>query len=73
MSSTAKPGKPDPPEITAISDKTASLKWKPPKDDGGAEIFNYVLEYKIEGMYVCISHPIFLWNIQMFMTNVSAE
>ena len=47
---TEKPGKPDRPEITAISDKTASLKWKPPKDDGGAEIFNYVLEYRVEGM-----------------------
>ena len=26
-----------------------SLKWKPPESDGGADIFNYVIEYRVEG------------------------
>ena len=25
------------------------MTWKPPASDGGAEIFNYVIEYRIEG------------------------
>lgn len=52
---TEKPGKPDPPEIVQVNKNSVSLKWKPPKDDGGAEIFNYVIEYRIEGkvLYSC--------------------
>jgi len=44
-----KPGKPDVPEITQVAKTSCSLSWKPPKNDGGAEIFNYVVEYRIEG------------------------
>ncbi len=44
-----KPGKPDAPEITKTTEKSVSLKWKPPTEDGGAEIFNYVVEYRVEG------------------------
>ena len=44
-----KPGKPAPPEITGTTPKTISLSWKPPTDDGGAEITNYVVEYRAEG------------------------
>ena len=36
-------------EITKTLKNGASLTWKPPKSDGGAEITNYVLEYRIEG------------------------
>ena len=43
-----KPGKPDPPNIGKITKTTVALTWKPPRDDGGAEIFNYVLEYRVE-------------------------
>ena len=45
-----KPGKPDAPEIVKIHKNAVALKWKPPKDDGGAEITNYVIEYRIEGI-----------------------
>ena len=44
-----KPGKPEALEITKVTKNTVSLAWKPPKDDGGAEIFNYVVEYRVEG------------------------
>ncbi|ELT96018.1 hypothetical protein CAPTEDRAFT_139703, partial [Capitella teleta] len=44
-----KPGKPDAPEITTTTEKSVSLSWKPPSEDGGAEIFNYVIEYRVDG------------------------
>ena len=25
------------------------MAWKPPADDGGSKIFNYVVEYRLEG------------------------
>lgn len=46
--STEKPGKPDVPEISKLTNTSASLAWKPPESDGGAEIFNYVIEYMAE-------------------------
>lgn len=46
---TEKPGKPDPPEITKITPRSATLSWKPPKDDGGSPITNYVVQFRIEG------------------------
>jgi hypothetical protein len=45
-----KPGKPDPPQITSTTNSTASLAYKPPADDGGAEITNYVIEYREESL-----------------------
>ncbi len=45
---TDKPGKPDPPKIDKIMKNSVALSWKPPKDDGGAPITNYVVEYKLE-------------------------
>lgn len=44
-----KPGKPAKPEITKTFKNGASLTWQPPKSDGGSEIFNYVVEYRVEG------------------------
>ena len=46
---TEKPGKPDAPTITKMMPKTGAIAWKPPADDGGAEIFNYVVEYRVDG------------------------
>ena len=44
-----KPGKPDAPEVGKLTKDSVHLTWKPPKDDGGSEIFNYVVEYRVEG------------------------
>ena len=44
-----KPGKPDAPEITKVNHNSITLAYKPPKDDGGAPIINYVIEYRVEG------------------------
>ena len=44
-----KPGRPGVPEITSIDRTKIGLKWKPPKSDGGSPIFNYVVEYRVEG------------------------
>ena len=46
-----KPGKPDTPEIKETTKTSATLKWKRPDDDGGSEIFNYVVEYRAEGAF----------------------
>ncbi len=43
-----KPGKPAALEITKTDKTSVSLQWQPPKDDGGAEITNYVVEYRLE-------------------------
>jgi len=45
---TEKPGKPLSLEIVKTLKNGASLTWKAPKSDGGAEITNYVLEHRIE-------------------------
>jgi len=44
-----KPGKPAATKITKIGKNSATLSWESPKSDGGAEITNYVIEYRIEG------------------------
>lgn len=43
----SKPGRPDCSDIHATALK---LKWKVPDSDGGAEIFNYVVEAREEGL-----------------------
>ena len=47
---TEKPGKPDPPVVTSTAKSTVSLSYKPPADDGGAAITNYVLEHREDGL-----------------------
>jgi hypothetical protein len=43
--STDKPSQPQGPlEIGDITPETCSLSWKPPLDDGGSPITNYVVE-----------------------------
>lgn len=42
----AKPGKPEAPEIMGTDNSSVALKWAPPAEDGGAPITNYVIEYK---------------------------
>ena len=40
-----KPGPPEGPlDVTDVSPETCSLVWRPPKDDGGSPITNYVVE-----------------------------
>ena len=46
-----KPGKPQELQIKSVDKDKVSLTWQPPEDDGGAEIFNYVIEYRVEGAF----------------------
>ena len=46
--STDKPGPPGMPEVTGTDNKSVALKWTVPESDGGAPIFNYVVEYRLE-------------------------
>lgn len=50
-----KPGKPKAPEIENTTDTSVSLSWRPPTNDGGAPIFNYVIEYRVEGGFKWIT------------------
>lgn len=38
------PGRPKDLEVTDVTPETCSLSWKPPADDGGSPITNYILE-----------------------------
>ena len=42
-----KPGKPGTPEVGEITKGVATLNWKAPESDGGAEITNYIVEMRV--------------------------
>jgi hypothetical protein len=44
-----KPGKPGRPVATEVIGASVRLDWKAPESDGGAEIFNYIVEFRVEG------------------------
>jgi titin len=44
-----KPGKPGRPVAVEVVGATVRLQWTAPESDGGAEIFNYVIEFRVEG------------------------
>ena len=44
-----KPGAPDAPTVTSVTDTTVSLAWSPPETDGGAPIDDYSVEFRLEG------------------------
>jgi len=44
-----KPGKPSRPEARDVTGYTVHLQWTAPESDGGSEIFNYVIEYRVQG------------------------
>jgi len=46
-----KPGKPGTPEIDELKADRVALSWQPPKQDGGSAIFNYIVEYRIDGTF----------------------
>lgn len=43
---TVTPGAPESPEVESVTEGSASLKWAPPKDDGGSDITDYIIEKK---------------------------
>jgi len=40
-----KPGKTGVPEVKDLQRNQVELTWKPPTDDGGSPVTNYVVEY----------------------------
>jgi titin len=46
-----KPGKPGVPEIKQVSKTQVTLSWTPPKDTGGCEITEYIVEHRAEGNF----------------------
>jgi len=46
-----KPGKPGVPEVKESTKTSATLTWAAPTDNGGSDIFNYVIEYRAEGAF----------------------
>ena len=44
-----KPSKPGRPEGSDITDSSMHLDWMAPESDGGAEITNYIIEYRVQG------------------------
>ena len=46
---TAVPERPEELEVTAITNDSISVSWRPPKYDGGAEITQYILESRLIG------------------------
>ena len=44
-----KPSKPLDPKVASVDKDSVTLAWSPPESDGGAEIFNYLIEYREEG------------------------
>ncbi|KAH9498303.1 hypothetical protein Btru_006488 [Bulinus truncatus] len=45
------PGRPGVPEVTGTDRSSVALKWTAPETDGGAPIFNYVVEFRPVGTY----------------------
>lgn len=44
-----KPGKPGRPVAGDVTSSSVNLTWTAPESDGGAEIFNYFIEFRVEG------------------------
>jgi len=46
-----KPGKPGAPDVKEATKTSATLTWKPPTDNGGSDITNYVVEFRADGAF----------------------
>lgn len=46
-----KPGAPGTPKINDVTKRSCTLSWTPPISDGGSDIRNYVVEYKVMGTF----------------------
>lgn len=40
-----RPSQPGKVHVSKTSGKSVTLSWKPPEDDGGCKIGNYIIEY----------------------------
>jgi len=47
--SSAVPERPEDLEVTAVTNDSISIAWRPPKYDGGSDITSYVLEVRLIG------------------------
>lgn len=45
----AVPERPEDLQVTAVTNDSISISWRPPKYDGGSEITSYVLEVRLIG------------------------
>ena len=68
-----KPGKPDAPEITKINKREVSLAWIPPADDGGADIINYVIQYRVEGGFKWVTSNVDHVSITLYTVTGLSE
>ena len=49
-----KPSAPENLKVTKVMETEVSVQWEEPRDDGGANVFNYVIEKKEGTLYIIL-------------------